>query len=39
MYLPSVQVEKAVHQLSDCIAICQMESTTYTGFLCVGVRG
>lgn len=26
MYLPSAQVEKAVHQLRDSKAICQMES-------------
>lgn len=26
MYLPSAQVEKAVHQLQDSKAICQMES-------------
>ena len=39
MYLPTVQVEKAVHQLQGSILIRQIESTAYPRVLCVAVRG
>lgn len=38
MYLPSAQVEKAVHQLQDSEAICQMKSAAALVFLSVGGR-
>lgn len=39
MYLPSAQVEKAVHQLQDSKAICQTESAAYPRLPSVGAGG